>query len=531
VGGWLNGGDPRHLIRGIYSVTLTNAAGCSATDAINVAYASPSSVDLGLDQSICQGQSLLLDATLPGATYLWSTGATTGQISVSTPGLYSVTVFQGACSVSDAITISVLPVPTVDLGNDTTLCAGASLNLDASYPSAGYVWSTGSTASSITVSAAGTYSVDVDLNGCIASDDIVVNVLSPGSIDLGADTSFCQGGSLLLDATLAGATYLWSTGATSSSISVTTSGTYSVQADVSGCAATDAIDVVVLPVPTADLGNDTTICAGATLILDASYPGAQYEWSTGSTTSSITVSTAGTYSVDVGLGICMASDDIVVNVLSPGAIALGADTSFCQGGTLVLDASLPGATYLWSTGATTSSISVTTSGTYSVQADVSGCSASDAIDVTVLPMPVVDLGNDTTLCSGASHTLDASYPGATYLWSTGSTASSILVSTAGTYSVDVDLGGCVATDAIDVDVLSAVSFDLGNDTLAVSWSNVDARCDPARRELPLAGWINGEHLRGERARLLFRGSDRERLQRHRCDHDRGLGRALGGPWQ
>ena len=339
---------------------------------------------------------------------------------MTTSGTYSVQADVSGCTASDAIDVVVLPVPTADLGNDTTICAGTTLMLDASYPGASYEWSTGSTASSITVSTAGTYSVDVGLGICMASDDIVVNVLAPGAIALGADTSFCQGGTLVLDATLPGATYLWSTGATTPTISVTTSGTFSVQADVSGCAASDAIDVTVLPMPVVDLGNDTTLCSGASHTLDASYPGATYLWSTGSTSSSIVVSSADSYSVDVDLNGCVATDGIVVDVLSAVAIDLGNDTSLCPGATLTLDATLPGASYLWQDGSTNSSFTATGPGSYSVEVTVSGCSATDAITIGALSAPAVELGNDTTLCVGAILMLDASEPGATYSWQDGS---------------------------------------------------------------------------------------------------------------
>ena len=422
----------------------------------------PVPVSIGPDLTICDGLSITLDATYPGASYVWSSGATSPTISATTSGTYWVEVAQGNCVVTDTMSLTVIPLPAFDLGNDTTLCAGSSLLIDATTPSATYLWSTGDSSPSITVSTAATYTVDVTVSGCTSSDAIDVAVLAPGTIDLGPDTSFCAGGVLVLDATLPGATYSWSTGASSSTISVASTGLYSVTADVSGCSATDAIDVAVLPLPVFELGNDTTLCSGASLLLDATTPGATYLWSTGDLSPSITVSTPATYTVDVTAVGCTSSDAIVVAVLAPGAVALGPDTSFCAGGVLVLDATLPGATYSWSTGATSPTISVSSTGLYSVTADVGGCSATDAIDVTVLPLPVFDLGNDTTLCSGASLLIDATTPGATYLWSTGDISPSITVSTPTTYTVDVTAAGCTASDAIDVAVLVPGSIDFSD---------------------------------------------------------------------
>ncbi len=454
-----------HLVAspGTYTVQLTNASGCWAIDDVVVAYASPSAVDLGPDTAICSGQSHLLDATLPGASYAWSTGAITPTILTGSAGIYWVEVTQGACSVNDTMQLSLLPLPAVDLGNDTTLCSGAAVVLDAAFPGAAYSWSTGATSAQITVGAANTYSVVVDLNGCVATDAITVNVLSPVAIDLGNDTSFCAGGSIVLDATLPGASYLWSTGATSPTINAGTSGFYSVTAEVSGCSASDAITITVLPVPAVDLGNDTTLCSGAAVVLDAAFPGAAYSWSTGATSAQITVSAANTYSVVVDLNGCMATDAITVNVLSPVAIDLGNDTALCPGASLLLDATLPGATYLWQDGSTAPTLMVTAPGTFSVDVTLGGCNTSDAINVAALPVPVVDLGADTTLCVGEILMLDAEVTGATYVWQDGSTGSGFLVTQAGTYTVAVDLSGCTADDAIGVAYLSPGAVDLGPD--------------------------------------------------------------------
>ncbi|MBK9629439.1 MAG: hypothetical protein IPO56_17590 [Flavobacteriales bacterium] len=81
----------------------------------------------------------MLDATTAGATYLWSTGAVTPTITVTTSGNYSVEVFSGMCSVTDAIDVTVNPMPAVDLGADVTLCAGEDVVLDATWPGATYL--------------------------------------------------------------------------------------------------------------------------------------------------------------------------------------------------------------------------------------------------------------------------------------------------------------------------------------------------------------------------------------------------------
>ncbi|HPF89856.1 MAG TPA: hypothetical protein PLL57_04300, partial [Flavobacteriales bacterium] len=407
---------------GTYSVTRTDGNGCLSTDAITVTYATPSPIDLGPDVVLCQGDAITLDATIPGATYAWNTGATSATITVSTAGLYSVVVTQGSCSVSDAIDVQVAALPTVALGPDVSLCPGETTVLDATGPGLSYLWSTGATTPTITVTTTGNYAVTVtNAAGCNASDVATVTYATPDAVDLGPDFTLCQGENALLDATLPGATYAWSTGATSPTLSVSSSGTFSVIVTQGSCTVSDAIDVTVNPMPVVDLGSDVTLCAGEDIVLDATWPGASYAWSNGATTATITASTTGTYSVDVTLNGCVASDAINVTVLSATAVDIGPDATICDGEQVTLDATTAGATYLWSTGATTPTIDVTTSGTYSVEVFVGQCSVTDQATITVNTMPVVDLGGDVTLCAGEDIVLDATWPGASYAWSNGAT--------------------------------------------------------------------------------------------------------------
>jgi hypothetical protein len=136
-------------------------------------------------------------------------------------------------------------------------------------------------------------------------------------------------------------------------------------------------------------------------------------------------------------------------------VFLGYDTGFCVGNTLVLSSPQPaGTTYLWSTGSTASSLSVSTSGAYSLTVtDIYGCVGTDLINVMVSPVPVINLGPDTTNCGGNPVTLLSSitYPStATYQWSTGSTTPTTVATTTATYWLKVTINGCPGTDTINV---------------------------------------------------------------------------------
>jgi gliding motility-associated-like protein len=270
-------------------------------------------------------------------------------------------------------------------------------------------------------------------------------------ITAGGPTTFCSGGSLTLTSS-AGATYLWSTGATTSSINITVSGSYTVKVtNASGClsaaSAATIVTVNALPaMPTITAGGPTTFCAGGSVTLTSS-PEATYLWSNGATTQSINITTAGSYSLRVkNASGCQSATSVAtivtVNVLpATPTITAGGPITFCAGGDVTLTSSA-GTSYLWSNGATTPSINVTTLGSYTVQVkNASGCqsaaSAATLVTVNTLPItPTITASGPTTFCTGGSVTLTSS-AGSTYLWSTGTTTSNINVTTAGSYTVKV----------------------------------------------------------------------------------------------
>ena len=272
---------------------------------------------------------------------------------------------------------------------------------------------------------------------------------------LGANRDLCIGGNITLTPTITGATTpscVWSTGATTMAINVSTPGTYSMIAtNESGCMYFDTIQVTLLQTnPVVNLGPNQTICASSPSILDAGNTGSTYLWSTGATTQTIAAANAGSYSVRVNTPTgCTLYDTVTIANLPAVTVSLGANKEVCPGTTTTLDAGNAGLTYLWSTGATTQTITAGT-GTYTVAVtNASGCVGIDTIVVTNKTAPVVSLGADQNICTSDTITLDAGNAGATYLWSTGATTQTIRVSLANTYTVAVtNVAGCTTNDAI-----------------------------------------------------------------------------------
>ncbi len=391
---------------GTYAVRITSFSGCSNTDTITVSVLANPLVNLGGDSLFCGTIAISLDAGPGQSAYLWNDGSTSQSLAVNDSGSFSVEVTDvNGCQSQDTIVLGILPLPSVDLGGDTSLCQGSSLVLDAG-PLFTYAWQDGSTDQTFTVTVDGTYSVQItDLAGCANSDSIQISYSALPVINLGSDTSYCDSLNLTLQAGAGFTAYVWGDGSTNSTLAITGGGVFSVQVtDNSGCQSSDTITIGLGVTPVISLMNDTTVCDGIPVLLDAGTGYASYLWSTGETVSSIQVSDSGAYMVTVSDSLgCQASGQFNLALLPVPAAALGPDTAFCFGGSVLLDAGGGFSSYLWSDSSVTQTILVTQNGTYFVMVtNSSGCSGTDTVTVTVHPGPMnpnIFVSGGTTLVS------------------------------------------------------------------------------------------------------------------------------------
>ncbi len=426
---WSNGPTSQNITvtaPGTYTITLTNGAGCTNTDAITIGTFTLDSVGLPNDTSICAGDSLTISPTLLGASYTWSTGGTGPNITVQTPGSYTISMLTANnCLGRDTFVLANFALPILDLGNDTTICPGNGFSLNADplvqNPGATFVWSPSGSGPSISVPGQGTYAVTVtSTDGCVNTDTLVVGESLAPPLNLGADTSICAGDSLILNAG-SGLSYVWNNSATSQTITVNQAGSYNVVVTFgANCFSRDTIVLAIDALPIVDLGNDTLYCPSTGIVLDAGGGGASYQWNTGDLTQQLTLSGGGTFTVTVtNAAGCEASDQIVVSSGTEPQVSLGPDVRLCPGSDVTLDAGPGNTTYLWSTGAGTQAITVSTAGLYYVLGTTSCGTDSAAINVTVAPAPFANAGPDDTLCAGANITLAGSTAGgASYNWTT-----------------------------------------------------------------------------------------------------------------
>ena len=483
---WSNGQQGANMnatTAGTYTVTATNANGCSAEKQVSVTM-NPLPVATVTEQvEICRGQQAQLVANAPsGYTYNWSTGSHQNMTFVTEPGVYRVTVTNAnQCSRVYQSVVGVHELPEISVVGMTAICQGQSTTLTAMGASS-YIWNTGETSSEISVSPASntTYSVTgYDDNGCSATVQKVVNVESLPAVQVLGERTVCQGQSTVLTA-IGGISYHWSNGSNSQDIVVSpnVTSTYTVTvSNASGCSAVGSATVVVNVLPSIFFSGNTTICQGQSTTIVAS-GGYSYLWSTGATTNSISVSDPGVYKVNVTNSLnCMRSDSVIVVVRDNPTVNVNGSSIICQGSSAVLNAS--GAeTYLWSTGENSASIVVmpgqTT--TYNVVGyDENGCSSTVSKVVNVEAPPQVYISGELTVCHGESTTLTSSNAHA-YAWSTGSTANSITVSSQGVYAVTVSSeNGCQSMASVTVEdrpvpvfTLSGSGYICENSTEALS---------------------------------------------------------------
>lgn len=452
-----------------YTVTATDASGlCNHTATASIEVNEPFPITVTADTTVCTAVGLLLEVVygVTGAMVQWEPAvglddatSPTPQVMLDSTQAYVVRVTApDGCAAIDTVEVT---VPFSDLAPplDTTVCAGEQVTLDPGQPGALHAWSTGASTPTITVDEEGPFTVQLtDPIGCTAQWTADVHLVQPPVVELGNDTTFCAGGSLLLDPGAVG-THLWNDGSAAGELSVTTSGTWWVRVtNTDGCAASDTLITIVHPLPVVLL-NDTTACAGTTVMLDAGSDGAAYLWTNGTQTATVTVD-EGTTRIGVtvtGAEGCTTDAEAEITWLVFPTPMLGNDTVVCRGQSLVLDPATAAQHYLWSSNATTATITVQQGGVHWVRAANGPCAAYDTIQVTLAPTPPVLLPETLSFCPDDPPfhvVLNAGDAGNTYAWSVppGQVAGSghlLNATRSGTYSVTItSTDGCTVGDTV-----------------------------------------------------------------------------------
>ncbi|HLO46499.1 MAG TPA: SdrD B-like domain-containing protein [Leadbetterella sp.] len=457
-----------------YTATCATGSSCSgyASIAINVISNSvPPIVTCGSER-ICAGDSLIFTAHNCTGTVNWSNGAT-GNVMVVRPTVN--TTYSATCTVNSCVSPASVPVlitvitqtPTITASSET-VCSGGNVTLTASDCTGTLLWNNGATTVSINVSptAQTTYSVTCTVEGCVGTASKVINIGTGQAPTLVAsDNNVCAGTSVTLTASNCSSTLTWNTGATGNSITVIPANTttYSASCGPVSCAgfASITVNVSSAQVPVINVSN-AFICAGQSTTLTATGCTSGITWSNGATTAAITVSptTNTTYTATCGSGVCVRSVSQEINVSSQNVPTLvTTNSTICAGQSVTITASNCTSGLLWSTGATTASITVepTATITYTATCGTGTCAGTANQQIVVSPATTPTLSaSSTSTCPGTSVTLTAANCTSGLVWSTGGTTNTITVSptVTTTYSASCGSGTCAGTASITVTIIT-----------------------------------------------------------------------------
>ncbi len=442
---------------GVYSVTVTNAAGCIGTASVTVTQTPEPVPIINGNLNYCENGFTVLTVGGGYSSYSWSSGQTTPNITVTSPGTYTLTVMANGCPGMASVEVTEVPSPQPTISGVTTFCAGGSTTLTVNETFSSYTWSnSGGTGQSRVVTAPGTYTVTVtNAAGCTGTASVTVTQTQPPVPVITGTMSFCPGGGTVLNAGNGFSSYQWSGGGGSSpDLVVTAPGTYTVTVtNAAGCTGTANAVVTLSAVPNPSITGNTSICAGqSTTLSTGSF--ASYQWSNSTSGQTTSVNMPGTISVTVtNAAGCQGTASVNVTQPASPMPTINGNNSICVGESTTLDAGSGFSSYMWSPGGSNAQqITVSTGGNYSVTVtNAAGCQGTASFTVSQAASLSPVINGDLNFCPGSQTTLSVAGSYSTYAWSTSSTNPTINVGTAGPYTVTVtSAGGCVGSATVNV---------------------------------------------------------------------------------
>lgn len=372
-------------------------------------------------------------------------------------GNYTVTlrIISSICNDTYEYGVRIRSTRGFSLGPDRIFCEDFALLLDTKSPDAISVnWNTGDQGSRYTATDTGTYIAIVSYGNCKYQDTILISYDKVPELQLPEDTLECDTViDIVLDAGVPGLQYTWNTSPpeTSQTLRVRAPGNYIVTANNLNCSTKDTVRVWQASHPKV---KDAFYCGVFNHFIDLSgIEEADYSWSNGDLSSSTTYTNPGRHWVKISQRHCIHIDSFYVDN-STIQIELGEDKHFCDFVNATLDAGSDGVKYNWNNGDTTQTIYTSDPGKYVVEVEnKDGCFKSDSILISVSTSPVINLGNDTTICVNSPTTIGVTDEYSTYLWNNGSENNTITIIEEGLYKLSVtDKFGCQGEDSLFVTV-------------------------------------------------------------------------------
>ncbi|MCB9252501.1 MAG: gliding motility-associated C-terminal domain-containing protein [Flavobacteriales bacterium] len=322
-------------------------------------------------------------------------------------------------------------------------------------------------------SKAATYSVFVELFRKVSSADCyadtarkLVTIFPNPVVNIGRDTSVCEGEEVVMDANTTNATYVWHDNSVVPIGLANKKGWSWVDVKVGGCTTRDSLYLDIISYPKIDIGKDTLICEYDSIKLTGN-GGDKYLWSTGDTTLTTFAKKAGMVWLRASNKQCFVYDTMILSHSTRPPLNLGRDSVMCVGDSITLQAKTQNSKlYFWSDNSKDSFLKVKKTGTYWGQIKDSLCfSLKDTVKLTFQSKFTLDLGKDTFFCKGGTFTLNATVAGAKkYVWHDLTGTPGHVAKTGGKKYVTVTNGTCSVSDTILLTEVTLQPFSLGPDT-------------------------------------------------------------------
>lgn len=378
-----------------------------------------------IDTIICGNTQIFLDATTQNATYQWQDGTTGATYTVTDPGTYWVEVNITGCSKVDSFIVKPASQLNIDLGEDSSVCDEASIQLNGEDPGAvAYLWNDGSTNPTLTATTSGIYWIEtLDTIGCYLRDSVEILFGDTPQPDLGGDTTLCHLDQLILATPGANVSYLWSNGSIQEDLLISQPGTYWVELDNNGCKNRDSIEISYFPQLVANAETMDILCANdcngvsETNPIGGSGSGYTYVWSTSETSQNIENLCPDSYSVTVtdDRG-CVGEAEVTVNAPPPLSMSITTQDVECPNdadGAIEITTVEGGVPfYMYSVNnepfTEVNGKAGLSGGSYVVQVmDENGCLVTETILIEEPDGYVIDAGQDEKILLGESTTLNA----------------------------------------------------------------------------------------------------------------------------
>ena len=451
------------------------------------------------DIDLCLNDTVTINSPVTTDFYSWTPNDSINDNIVKSPifnpiintTYYFTGTDLNGCFVKDTFQITIKQLPTVNAGNDTTICNGDSIILNSNGNAASYSWDNGVVdGQAFEILNTQEYILTgIGINNCINTDTVLITGLTSPSTDAGIDSvNLCVNDSVRLIGQGAD-TYSWSpvVGVSNPNISnplasPSSQTTYFLTGTLNnGCQKIDSINIDVNPLPVLTTSNDSLICEGDTIEIEV-FGATNFLWFNSNNISDINISNPlvwpiATTTIKVsayGPNTCVDTAEVLITVNLKPIVDAGDDQNICFNDSTFLNSSGNADTYSWNNGILNGVLfEVNTSQDYILTGinNINNCSSNDTVTVNVLSLPVIDAGLDDSLCIGDSVQISAN-GGISYSWSPNNNISNNTISNPYVFPViytdyvviGTDLNNCSNTDTVGIVIKNSPTISVSNDT-------------------------------------------------------------------